>query len=89
MKKSISVDQKKRGRGRPSTGGRDPEVSARMPVEVRDKIDNWAQANSCTRSEAVRRLIELGLACGTVTQVEANRAAAPKRAKGGRAGEGV
>jgi hypothetical protein len=61
MGKSISVDVKKRGRGRPATGT-DPEVSARVPLEVRDKIDNWAQANKCTRSEAIRQIIELGLA---------------------------
>jgi hypothetical protein len=56
MKKSISVDVKKRGRGRPATGT-DPEVSARVPLEVRDQIDHWAQTNNCTRSEAIRRLL--------------------------------
>jgi Ribbon-helix-helix protein, copG family len=61
MGKSISVDVKKRSRGRPATGT-DPEVSARVPPEVRDKIDNWAQANKCTRSEAIRQILELGLA---------------------------
>jgi hypothetical protein len=61
MGKSISVDQNKRGRGRPATG-RDPAASARLPKEVLAKVDKWAAANKTSRSEAIRQLVELGLA---------------------------
>ena len=60
MKKSIKVDQKKK-RGRPATG-RDPMVSARIPVATVDAIDEWATRNGTTRSGAIARLVELGLA---------------------------
>ena len=60
MKKSIKVAPKKRP-GRPSTGGRDPHVTIRMPQALIDGADAWATANDVGRSEAVRRLVELGL----------------------------
>jgi hypothetical protein len=59
MKKSIKVDQKKK-RGRPATG-RDPMVSSRIPASTVSAIDEWATHNSTTRSDAIRRLVELGL----------------------------
>ena len=61
MKKSIKVPPKKRGRGRPPTGGRDPHVTVRMPQTLIDDADAWAAANDTVRSEAIRRLVELGL----------------------------
>ena len=60
MKKSIMVAPKKR-RGRPSTGGRDPHVSIRMPQALIEEADAWAAAGNVGRSEALRRLVELGL----------------------------
>ena len=60
MKKSITVKPKKK-RGRPPTGGRDPHVAARMPSELIVQVDAWAVANDVVRSEAIRRLVELGL----------------------------
>lgn len=61
MKKSIKVAPKRRGR--PPSGGRDPIVPVRISREVIDLIDAWAAANErpLTRSEAIRRLIEIGL----------------------------
>lgn len=59
MKKSISVRPK--SPGRPATG-RDKLISARLPDEMISDLDSWARANSTTRSEAIRRLVELGLA---------------------------
>ena len=61
MKKSIKVTPKKRGRGRPPTGGRDPHVAIRMPQTLIDRVDAWGAENEGTRSEAIRRLVELGL----------------------------
>jgi Ribbon-helix-helix protein, copG family len=59
MAKSIKVNPKKR-RGRPATG-KDPLVSARLPQPLIDQLDAWASKNGATRSEAIRRLVELGL----------------------------
>lgn len=59
MKKSIKVDQKKK-RGRPATG-RDPMVSSRIPTATVAAVDAWATHNETTRSDAIRRLVELGL----------------------------
>ena len=46
------------GPGRPATG-RDPMMSIRLPRELIDRVDEWA--NDISRSEAVRRLIEHSL----------------------------
>jgi hypothetical protein len=59
MKKSIKVAPKKR-RGRPATG-KDPHVAARMPAELIARIEAWAEANDTSRSDAFRRLVEIGL----------------------------
>ena len=55
------VPPKKRGRGRPPSGGRDPNLPVRVPKEMVAAIEDWAAENETTRSEAIRRLIELGL----------------------------
>jgi hypothetical protein len=60
MKKLIKVAPKKR-RGRPSTGGRDPHITIRMPQALIEEADAWAAASNIVRSEAIRRLVELGL----------------------------
>ena len=64
MKKSIPVIQKKRGRGRPPSG-RDPDPvrAFRLSDEFLAKVDVWAakQDDAPGRSEAIRRLVELGL----------------------------
>jgi hypothetical protein len=59
MAKSIKVNPKK-GRGRPATG-RDPVSAVRLPVELSAAVDKWAEDNEANRSEAIRRLVELGL----------------------------
>jgi metal-responsive CopG/Arc/MetJ family transcriptional regulator len=47
---------------RPSTGGRDPFVGIRLPKDLIDGIDAWAvKHESDSRSEAIRRLVEIGL----------------------------
>jgi Arc/MetJ-type ribon-helix-helix transcriptional regulator len=58
MRKSIKVNQKKRGR--PATG-RDPVSAVRLPVELTAAVDKWAEDHDANRSEAIRRLVELGL----------------------------
>jgi hypothetical protein len=61
-KESIAVTQKKRGRGRPATG-QDPTLTVRLPMDLRSAIETWAkhQKDKPTRSEAIRRLIEIAL----------------------------
>jgi hypothetical protein len=60
MKKSIKVHQKKPGR--PATG-RDPAVTVRLPKEVLGEVETWAvkQDGEPNRSQAIRRLVEIGL----------------------------
>jgi Arc/MetJ-type ribon-helix-helix transcriptional regulator len=59
MAKSIVVKPK---RGRPSTGGRDPFVGIRLPASLIEEIGEWsAKHDAASRSEAIRRLVELGL----------------------------
>jgi len=64
MVTSISDTSKKRGRGRPSTGGQMPGVMVRFPVEMLAKLDAWIAhqpAPSPSRPEAVRRILEARL----------------------------
>ncbi len=63
MVASISDTQKRRGRGRPSTGGQMPGVMVRFPAAMLDKLDTWIAGQSVppSRPEAIRRLIEIGL----------------------------
>jgi hypothetical protein len=59
MKKAISV---KRKRGRPATGAM-PMIGFRADAELRADIERWAmaQTDKPKLSDAIRRLVELGL----------------------------
>jgi hypothetical protein len=48
--------------GRPATG-QDPVTAIRLSKELRETVDKWAasQDDEPGRSEAIRRLVELGL----------------------------
>lgn len=61
MAKSNKVIPKK-SRGRPATG-RDPVTALRLPAALTKSVEVWAaqQADAPNRSEALRRLVELGL----------------------------
>ena len=63
MPKSIKQIPKKRGR--PATG-KNPAVVVRFPPAIIGTIDAWGAASEqpMTRSEAIRRLVELGLQKG-------------------------
>jgi len=65
MKTSIKKATPKR-RGRPATG-KAPTRTLRLTDEFIAKVDAWAalQTDDPGRSEAIRRLVELGLAVGT------------------------
>jgi metal-responsive CopG/Arc/MetJ family transcriptional regulator len=54
----MKVIPKKRA---PPGTGKDPLVALRMPPSLIKTINAWAKQNAATRSEAIRRLVELGL----------------------------
>ena len=62
MKKSISVNKKSRGRPKKKDGV-SPVSAVRLPPDLGASVDQWAnmQVDTPTRSEAIRRLVELGL----------------------------
>jgi hypothetical protein len=63
MKKSTAAKPK---RGRPATG-RDPFVGIRLPAPLIEEIEAWSLINeAASRSEAVRRLVEIGLKVKTL-----------------------
>jgi hypothetical protein len=69
MKKSGMVrPEKKARRGRPPSGGHDPMVAIRMAKALIANADAWARANGTGRSEAIRRLVELGLSVKTTAK---------------------
>ena len=66
MSKSRTVLPKPNKGGRPATG-RDPVTAIRLSEEFRAAVDKWAakQDDKPPRSEAIRRLVELGLTVKT------------------------
>jgi hypothetical protein len=64
MKNAIrkKVGGKRPGAGRPATGS-DPSRTFRLSDEFMASLDAWSrkQSDAPTRSEAIRRLVELGL----------------------------
>ena len=64
----------KRTRGS-SAAERDSSAMTRMPATLMVEVEAWATANDVNRSDAIRRLVELGLmAWVKPTQVNATRA---------------
>ncbi len=78
MKKSISVNKKSRGRPR-KKGGVYPVTAVRLSPALGAEVDDWAssQEDTPTRSEAIRRLVELGL----TVKAKPKQAAGAVRAK--------
>jgi hypothetical protein len=68
MKKSVPVASKKRGR--PPTGGRDPGVHVRLPELMLEIIDARSVKEGTSRSEAIRRLVEIGLGSVKVARAQ-------------------
>jgi hypothetical protein len=66
MKKSISVNKKSRGRPK-KKGGVYPVTAVRLSPALGGEVEKWArsQSDAPTRSEAIRRLVELGLTVET------------------------
>jgi hypothetical protein len=81
MNKSVAVrPEKKARRGRSPSGAREPMVAIRMARALIANADAWAKANGTGRSEAIHRLVELGLSVKTTTkQPSAARAVRAKQ----------
>jgi hypothetical protein len=62
MKKSISVNKNPLGRPK-KKGGVHPVTAVRLPPEMIRGVDDWAslQHDAPSRSESIRRLVELAL----------------------------
>lgn len=62
VKEAISkrVGGKRPGAGRPTTG-RDPPRTFRLSDQLMAEVEGWAADQRVTKSEAIRRLVELGL----------------------------
>jgi hypothetical protein len=60
--KSSTKNVVRKRPGRPATG-QDPVTAIRLSKELRETVDKWAdkQDDQPGRSEAIRRLVELGL----------------------------
>lgn len=57
----MSRSTNTKSRGRPPTG-QDPVSAVRLPADLTREVDVWATKNRApSRSEAIRRLVELGL----------------------------
>lgn len=69
MRKSISVNKKSRGRPK-KKGGSYPVTAVRLPPAALKGVDDWAgaQDDKPGRSEAIRRLVELGLRARSKTK---------------------
>jgi len=62
-------------RGRPPTG-QDPVSAIRLPHNLTAAIDTWAAHNGATsRSEAIRRLVEIGLTASQPLRQRSSKAA--------------
>jgi hypothetical protein len=62
MGKTSNKATPKKRRGRPATG-KDPVTALRLPTDLTKSIEAWAadQDDEPNRSEAIRRLVEIGL----------------------------
>ena len=80
MKKSISVNKKSRGRPK-KKGGVYPVTAVRLSPALGTEVDKWAgsQPDTPTRSEAIRRLVELGLKVKTPARPVEERAERRRR----------
>src|SRR5262245_24139578 len=59
---TITLSRSSRSSSLPVTVGGTEFVGVRLPAALTEQIDAWANTNGVGRSEAVRRLIETGLA---------------------------
>jgi hypothetical protein len=68
------VKQNRRKVGRPPTVEAEKAIGIRLPGRLLDAVDGWGEANEVSRSEAIRRLLERGLAAEAADKVKPRRA---------------
>jgi hypothetical protein len=73
MSRLISLAPEKRGQ--PATG-HDTILTVALPQTVIDAVQDWADRNGVSQSEALRRLIETGLA-GSSSQPQQSTCSIP------------
>src|SRR5690349_14600545 len=75
-----SIRGTKKSRGRPKTTGKGDQIGMRWQKPLLRSIDTWreAQEGKPSRPEAIRRLVELGLAGTRPTPRPSRKAAASK-----------
>jgi hypothetical protein len=61
-RKPASKSIPSRGAGRPVTIGATAFIGTKWPPATVERVDAWAETVGVGRSEALRRLVELGLA---------------------------
>jgi hypothetical protein len=92
MKKAIpkTAGGKRAGAGRPATG-KDPVRTMRLSDEFIASVDAWAakQDDQPGRSEAIRRLVELGLSAGKPFAKTSKRTSAKVKELAGQAIDAV
>jgi Arc/MetJ-type ribon-helix-helix transcriptional regulator len=52
----------------------DPVSAVRLPADVTAEVDAWGEARKLSRSEAIRRLVELGLTVKTESRTKSEGA---------------
>jgi ribosome-binding protein aMBF1 (putative translation factor) len=83
MRKASRKKAVPKRRGRPATG-HDPVSAIRLSATLKAKIDNWARRedDQPSRSEAIRRLLNLGLPGGTKNDNDTESVVAGRRVAG-------
>jgi hypothetical protein len=56
-------------------------IPARFEIKAMKLLDAWAKGHGVTRSEAIRRLVEIGLKAGKTKGAELDKRAVKKAAK--------
>jgi hypothetical protein len=79
----------KKSRGRPSGQRYAETIPARLEPSTVAAVDDWATANDVSRSEAIRRLVEIGLSTGKPQAQTPVRTSAEAKRLAGRALNGL
>jgi Ribbon-helix-helix protein, copG family len=61
--------------GRPVTVAGEKSVTIRLPESLLDAIDAWALTAKASKSEAIRRLVEIGLGASAAAKPSRSRPA--------------
>jgi hypothetical protein len=74
MAKPARKNLRKKPRGRPAGRRYSGTIPVRLEPETIAAIDTWTAGHELTRSEAIRRLVEIGLAAARRAGVRRNKA---------------